>query len=148
MRKLLTLLLLATLLTSCFVKYPAIESAVVLDYSIHEKHGVFLTQSNSVSFDYKPLGSVTALQLDGHKDMKLAKKLAKADYFNDGAVDKEKDSNWLYPTREAVLEAMCKKAKEIGANGIIDLRIYYKSNYIAKGYIQEGYEATGMAIKK
>lgn len=148
MKKLTYLISVALIFASCSSKMVAVQSSSALDYTKFEKDGLFLTESNSVSFNYQAIASISALNLSGFKKAADARKQAAKDYFSDIETDVKLSANWFNATREGVLIDLCKKAKEQGANGIINIKITYISIPFDKDTNQTGYEASGMAIKK
>lgn len=135
--------------TSCVtIPKPSYESSVTyIDYkSISSKTGVFLTEATSISQTYEGLGSVSAFVQDGYIVTNIAQV---NDTINDPhygqIITKKKDKikygdYKLASPSEAVFLA-ANKAKEMGANGIINLQI--------KTYSGEriSYSVTGMAVK-
>lgn len=73
MKNLFYILLAVLLFTSCSM-YKSINETVVIDYSRYTSQGFFITESNSVSFDYKPIGSVVTV-VKGTKKKKQANKV-------------------------------------------------------------------------
>ncbi len=122
-------LFVLTLLTSCGgvsgPKYSVITGSV--DYSQYTKSGFFITEANSVSFSYNPIGSVTAVVTSG----------------NDGG--KFVEANY-----EDALYYLHSKAKEIGGNGIINLKFeFIPSRNLQYGVVtMSQVVATGMAIRR
>jgi hypothetical protein len=118
-----------------------------VDYSYYNNNGMFLTESNSVNFSYEPVGSINVLLYSGYtvekKSESSASKKDKGDdvYYSPvpGAA-KFKGS----PIQEAIRLAV-DRAKEGGANAIINLKLNYVSGY---KYTPPGWHVSGMAIKK
>lgn len=69
MKKVLLFVFAIGLLTSCAtsaISYPEPYGfSTFLDYSPLTNKGIYVTESNSVSFDYKILGSVSATEVSG-----------------------------------------------------------------------------------
>lgn len=112
------------------------EYGSVTDYS---KYDVFISEATSVSFDYVPMGSVTAYVESGYDP----KESGKVSLW--GPSKKE----IIKATSDDAVRVLVQNAKEIGANGIINVKSVYKPiwNETMKDYIGT-YTATGMAIKK
>jgi uncharacterized protein YbjQ (UPF0145 family) len=137
MKSILTPLIFCSflILSGCTARRPYLEITSSIDYSEYTKSGFFFTESNSVSFDYTPIGKVTATITSGY----VGKEFAKA-------------------TNEATLWLLHKKALEMKANGIINLEFSYSSGDYVKNnsflYLdkQNNYydsiTATGMAIRR
>ncbi|MBK5722784.1 hypothetical protein JGH11_18085 [Dysgonomonas sp. Marseille-P4677] len=94
---------------------------VVVDYSKYAMEGFFITESNSVSFEYMPVGSVITSVTGYIKTPKGNRKV----------------------TAEDALYNFTEECKAMRANAAINVKILVETN---KGAI-EGYRITGMAIK-
>lgn len=122
--------------------YKSINETVVIDYSRYTSQGFFITESNSVSFDYKPIGSVVTV-VKGTKKKETGKQ-GKGD-----SVQERKKSFFDEPRAEyySVYEAIdefVRKSKNAGANGTINFKVSYTNDK----EFGNGYVITGMAIKK
>ena len=141
MKNLFYILLSVLLFTSCSM-YKSINETVVIDYSRYTSQDFFITESNSVSFDYKPIGSVVTV-VKGTKKKETGKQ-------NDGdSVQKRKKSFFEEPRAEyySVYEAIdefVRKSKNAGANGTLNFKVSYTNDK----EFGNGYVITGMAIKK
>ncbi len=134
MKKIHLLLSSLLLLTaSCgSVKPQYIESVGILDYDVYSSHGFFITESNSVSFPYTPVGSVVASVYSGEGDEW---------HYSNGVMRNSKGIADPVKGLQLAVEA----AKNKGANAIINLKIAPSTiNYTG----QSGFVVTGMAIKK
>ena len=151
MKKVLFFILAIGLLTSCAtstISYPEPYGfSTFLDYSLLTNKGIYVTESNSVSFDYKTLGSVSATEVSGwvkkEKELKVANK-NKKNNVDDMYADVERNqSNGKYmrmsPSLDAAMERMANTLKEVDANGIINLKIHWEPDRII---------ISGMAIRK
>lgn len=149
MKKLLSLCLVA-LITSCStykVMYQA--SSVCIDYSTYSEKGFFITESNSVSFDYIPLGSLFVEISSGYeKRLEKNKK-----YLDIDGHEKSKSEisvgNWINATSKIALDSLYNKSLSLKANGIINLQAKflpatYYNNIMVTG---DKIIVTGMAIK-
>ncbi|TCK85547.1 hypothetical protein [Albibacterium bauzanense] len=114
------------------------------------------TESNSVSFAYSPIGTVLSNEMSGYKNKEIVKETAivpaqnnNKDDVYDSASKKAnapaaKTSNQiLLATSENCLHLLIEKAKAMGANGIINLKLTTNNERGVNGY----YTASGMAIK-
>ena len=87
MRKLLCIILIVILATSCAtVKLPQPYSySNYIDYSAFTEQGIFVTESNSVSFDYQQLGSISVVEVGGWVSVDKGKRTLtvrrNADYY-------------------------------------------------------------------
>lgn len=120
MKKILTLLCIITL-SSCGRNYYIQNESI--DYSQYVKQDFFITEASSVSFSYEPVASVYTFVYTGKEKSKL-----KRATYKDG------------------IEAICKEAKQKGANGIINLK--YDAIYDKKSGIVDYVYIKGMAIKR
>lgn len=120
MKKSLVFLFLILLMSSCNMA-PYIKSIGYIDYTMYD-NGFFITESNSVSFEYKSLGSISVLILTGYENSKLVK-----------------------ATAQDAVTALVEKAMLKKANGVIALKISPYTDFTTK---QNGFFVSGMAIKK
>lgn len=138
------LLLLTFVLGSC-VTYGPVTNYV--DYSAYVKNGMFLTESNSVSFEYQPKGSIQVLLYNGYLPKSEAKEQTKSKMKEDGIYyqNTAMSSKFKNATLYEALDMAVKIAEENGANGIINLRYEYLP--VIKSS-PGGWQITGMAIQK
>lgn len=149
MKKLLSLCLVA-LITSCStykVMYNA--SSGCIDYSTYSEKGFFITESNSVSFDYKPMGSLFVEISSGYeKRLEKNKK-----YLDIDGHEKSKTEisvgNWINATSKIAFDSLYKRSLDLKANGIINLQTkYYPATYYNNTMVTgDKFIVTGMAIK-
>lgn len=122
MRKIFYIVIIGFLvLTSC-LGYKYASYSIVLDYRPYTSNGFFLSESNSVSFDYFPIGSVVSNSLSG--TTKDGYKRAKP---------------------EDALKEFVRQCISIQSNGAVNLKA--KAIFDDKNKSIIGYEVTGMAIK-
>ncbi|MDH6304658.1 uncharacterized protein YbjQ (UPF0145 family) [Parabacteroides sp. PF5-5] len=130
MKKIVILFVLTAMLSSCVTHQKYREYSAFIDYSQYMKEGFFLTESNSVNFDYIPVGNVSSLIVGGKSGKKT-----------------------IYVSHDDALWLLYSKAKEMKANGIINLKFTYISgNSYSDGYTSHvGYSSisvSGMAIRR
>lgn len=118
MRKILLLMLVVFSLASC-VSVQQFTTTTIVDYSEFAKQGIFVTESNSVNFDYKPLGSVVSVTQGALSS------------FGSQKIDADK----------AFME-IASKVKGVGGNGLINFRL----NVMASG-ASSVMTVSGMAIR-
>ena len=124
--KLLTLSVLCISSVSCT---PKLSSKVYYtDYQRYSDAGFFITESNTVSFDYVPVGSVVVRQTAGvMSDTEIISQNVPEKRGYDelyGELEKKRHSNsWKLPSDYTALDAVYKVAKEQNADGIINLKI-------------------------
>lgn len=152
MKKILAFTFLTLLLFSCGpIKYPYRQYSSAIDFSDVTRSGFFITESNSVSFPYDPIGSVSAVAESGYEVIKGAKEQTQDDIYSFDELSKMKFGKYKFAQPEDVISELISSAKELGANGIINLKITYTpATYANNGIIisPSSYVASGMAIKK
>ena len=153
MKKTVFMLALLPLMFSCSTigKFPYVQEASIMDYSQYEKKGLFITEANSVSFEYKAVGSVSAKVESGFEV--IGGKKVKAigdDIYQKQMTTKTKVSYGEFVAAPSqALELLYQKSVENRANGIINLKISPITQYTQDyGNVITGYFATGMAIRK
>lgn len=133
--------LLSTFIVSLFligcgpIKPHYLEKVYSLDYSEFTKDGFFLTESNSVGFDYTTVSSIVVDIYLGEGDNW---------HYYKGKMYRTSGAATPY-TRSMQLAVA--EAKENGANGIINLKFKWSIVDIV-GTKQEVITLTGMAIKR
>lgn len=155
MKKVLLSVLAVWLLASCVtVKLPAPSSSSdLLNYSLLTSQGIYVTESNSVSFDYQAIGSISVTERGGWIKKEKVKKTVKkprnsnTDDFYVNSEENQSSGKMMYvaPNIEIAMEQMATKLKEVGANGIINLNIHISN--VAEGF-PEYIVISGMAIQK
>lgn len=149
MRKISILLFAVVLLTSCAVKYPFLTYSNVVDFTPYTDAGFFLTESNSVSFSYSPVGSLSTTIKSGYEVLNVNKKLANDAVYND--YTRLKYGKYIPANVDDAITLLIESAKELGANGIINLNIIYTPDVInGYGHVvsPSSYIISGMAIKR
>lgn len=133
-------------------KWPYIQESSIIDYSQYTNKGFFITQANSVNFDYLAIGSISSKVESGYEilNTNMVKVLGDDVYSPDQKTKaKIKYGKYIRATPEMALENLYKKAVESGANGIVGLTIEPITNYSPHyGNVTVGYFVAGMAIKK
>lgn len=172
MKRLLFVVITVYGMTSCTTvanlnspRSPLITSASYVDYEPYVDRGFFISESNSVSFEYTPISSLMALSVSGYETIRAEP--IKKDNISDDGKKKFKDDvysldrplegvklsgNFVQVSPQDVLDELYRKAVEMGANGIINLKVVSSNDfgYNLKGELIPliGYSASGMAIKK
>lgn len=123
----LTLAILSLNLVSCVTLTPPplpapYAFAGIFDYSPLTSKGVFVTESNSVSFDYETIGSLYAIS-DG------------------GWINK----TYVEPSLDALYNEVLKQLDAYNANGIVNLKINVSGRIADR---TKRYSLEGMAIRK
>jgi uncharacterized protein YbjQ (UPF0145 family) len=108
---------------SCNVYPPYTSFGTYIDYSLYSEKGFFITESNSVSFEYESIASITMTDESGSIN-----------------------SDLKHPDLNKMIEDLYQLAIKKGANGVINLKIeYWRIREIPFGY---GLNITGMLIKR
>jgi len=146
MKKSIILILSIFALSSCVTKYPYTVRYSYFDYSEYNKKGFFITESNSVIFEYTPVGSISISIRSGYEcEEKLGINSTTKDSLIYMSCGKYKE----YNTQKAI-SALVNLANSNDANGIINLKVEFIPAVYEKGNIilGEGVIVSGMAIKK
>lgn len=123
---------MAIVLTGCNSGKQAYAEVIgVLDYSEFSSNGFFVTESNSVNFDYTPLGSLSIQVFPGEGDEW---------YFDNGVARRKGDSS---TAPASALRVAVREARRLNANAIINLSV--KPIQVME---RSGILVTGMAVKK
>lgn len=150
MRKLLIIVSLFLFSSCTIIEIMAIKETSFIDFT--EFQDFYLSQSNSASFPFSPLGIVTAICVSGKEvvsnQKEIKKKVTDDAYYSKNTTD-SRNSKLIYvkATSQDALRLIYGRAKELGANGIINIKIDYLPADINTG-LHNGYMITGMAIKK
>jgi uncharacterized protein YbjQ (UPF0145 family) len=156
MKKSILLLLTTVLMAGCYpIRFSYHQSSVVLDYSEYTKRGFFLTEANSVSFEYQALGSIFAKVTSGYEILSETSRTGMSDdlYGATASVKRKvKYGNYKQAYTDDALKVLYAKAREINANGVINLQFTYTpAEYDLKTGLMtypDGVIITGMAIRK
>lgn len=150
MKKILIPILTLLLLASCSVyKYcPPRTFVGLIDYRSLTEQGIYITESNSVNFDYVAIGSVYVEKRGGwiRKNDKPKPLSAKDDYY---IASKSSKYEYTSPDLYSALDDLKKEIKELNANGVINLKITLSE--VEDKFSQlpvEKITVSGMVIKK
>lgn len=150
MKRILVIIAVAILLVSCGVSRKAyIRDSTSIDFSEYNRMGFFLTESNSVSFDYEALSSITALVESGYEVLSNDN-TASADAVY-GTFASTRYGEYIKANAQDALDELYRSAVEKGADGIINLKIQFtpfRMSSDGKVMSWESYYVTGMAIKR
>lgn len=125
--------------------YSAFSSGI--DYKEYADVGFYITESNSVSFEYTPISSLVANVKSGYVNQISSRINSKVKITTS-----EQNSGYIMASAEVVLEELYQEAIKLGANGIINLKIVASE---VDGVSDKGlaiplptYSASGMAIMR
>lgn len=111
-----------------------------VDYTKYTVKGFFISEANSVSFEYDAIGSISTLVLSGNQGCKNENTK-----FKGGLVGDATNRDYVSATPQDVIEGLYNEAVKQGANGIINVRIEPYFNTLTK---REGLQGSAMAIKR
>lgn len=150
MKKILLMAIALVLFAGC-AKTPYTVLSKTVDYSSYCKDGFFITESNSVGFDYEPVGKVVVRISSGYEV--LGAENAGRNRSRSHYVKYSKHPKLV--TEKDVLDQIRRECEEMGGNGIINLSISYsvittKKNVISNTPMETAdiITVSGMAIKK
>ena len=129
----ITALVLASGCSTVTPKY--IERVYSLDYSEYSESGFFITESNSVNFEYTPIATVVVTIYEGEGG---EWKYYKGKMYHSGGVA-------AMPAD--ALEKAVSHTKQLGGNALINLKLTPSTINIV-GIEQSGIILSGMAIKR
>jgi hypothetical protein len=137
MKKLIFFSVLTIILSGCSLPSYYVNDTYI-DYSELTSKGIFVTESNSVNFEYESKGSLSLVIVGGYE-----KKLQLSNGYE------EYVKKYKYPDINDAFYLIEKRCKAAGANGILNLKI----QYLPTGDSYNGlpgfyYSITGMLIKK
>lgn len=145
-RTIITIAIVTALLTSCAPNIQYVASSSYINYQTYAEQGVYITESNSVSFDYTPLGSVSAVVFPGYvKSTRLSQ--YKYEDLNGNPQPTETYNKWQSADVTDAIALAVEKAKQQGGNGIINFRVQPTSESNGKT-VRHGFLVTGMVISK
>lgn len=153
MKRILFITSIVFLLSSCGVKIPYKQYSTFVDYTQYTNQGFFISESNSISFDYEPIGSVRSFVESGYEVLKnnnSNKETTNTHTYSYDELSKMKFGKYVYASPDAAISELVSKAKEIGANGIINLDVgYIPATTDKNGNVisASSYIVSGMAIK-
>lgn len=148
MKKVLVLIMSAFMFASCATYRPAPKSYVgIIDYSVLTSKGLFVTESNSVSFNYQAIGSVIAEETGGWipKNGAQSSTNVSDEYYVGSSTRKV----YKKPDVQVTFDNIAEQLSSIGANGIINLKITtsLEIDMVSKLYVDK-ITVSGMAIRK
>ncbi|MGL4367238.1 MAG: hypothetical protein ACRCTQ_03000, partial [Brevinemataceae bacterium] len=128
----------------CAVKPVYQKNTYVVDYSVYNKQGVFLTESPSVSFPYDPVGSVLVTIKDGNVAIHNDKTYQIQEQEGVEYVGKKE---YKIATTGDALQELTDLTKKLGADAVVGLKLEYKIES-SKDYARGVVIVSGMAVKR
>ena len=132
MKKCLLLIVCVLAFASCATQkpMPPFTTASLLDYSILTERGIFVTESNSVGFDYETVGSVLVKGYGGYvkkasKKEKRERIVTQDDYYihDEGFPITKGKYQYIEPSLVDAMITLGDYLKDVGANGIINIKV-------------------------
>jgi hypothetical protein len=121
------------------------QKTYVLDYSKASKQGVFLTEANSVSFEYTPIASIVVTSTDGMAKVAKATKSYGDDSYGGSDTKISYKDEWQVATYEQTLDRAVQSCIDLGGDGIIN--ITFNLNHDSQGGVT-GNTLRGMVIRR
>lgn len=131
-------------LNSCHAPFSHVTYYV--DYQQAGKGKVFITEANSVSFEYEPLGTILVEEVPGSVKVTVptTEKERAADDGLYGPSTSKTVTTYSQATAQTALNYAAEKAIELGGNGLINVRL---SSYL-DNQKRRVVQVTGMVIKR
>lgn len=121
------------------------QRTYVLDYISAGRGQVFLSEANSVSFEYEPIASIVVTSKDGYvKKAKVSKDYGSDNYSDSDTKTTYKDE-WQNSTYSMTLDRAVEECLRMNGNGIINLS--FSPNYDSNGTLI-GNTLRGMVIRR
>lgn len=147
MKKWILPLFLIVALTSCTtVNVPAPKQyATCIDYSFLTQQGIFVSESNSVNFDYEPLGSLYVECSGGW----VKKNRKDGTEMQDIYMASPNSVEYLPATVDDAYQLVLSEIKKLRANGVINFKISSVNEYLSSYQVTVNkIIITGMCIRK
>lgn len=144
MKRYLSAAIMVALFSSCAIKPVYQKQISVIDYSVYNKQGIFLTESPSVSFPYDPIGSVLVTLKDGN--VAIHNGVAYQMQVDDD-VEYIGKKQYKYASSADALQELTDLTKKLGADAVVGLKLEYKIES-SKDYARGVVIVSGMAVKR
>lgn len=117
-----------------------------IDYAAAGGGKVFITESNSVSFEYEPIGSILVKEHPGEKEVKVPLTQREIDYemFFGTPPETKTEKRNMPATAQSALEYAANQALKMGGDGIINLSLTSEYDYNKRLVVC----VSGMVIKR
>lgn len=138
-------------LTSCFPTQKFSRTLSFVDFSSYTKDGFFLTELESVPFDYTTIGTMSVSETSGVdkeyvQDAKEATGFKKYEDGIYGSPSKKTDKHWRSANFYSCLDALVEEAKFAGGDGIVKLQMGF--GFDKEGRWDGSLNVSGMVIKR
>lgn len=149
MKKIISFCVVFLFVTSCTTyKIPYRRYSAAIDFSAYAQKGFFITESNSVSFPYEPVGSISAVVSSGYEILNSENLKSNDDVY--GSYKKIKYGKMIDASLNDALDELYNSALRLGADGIINFRSEYVPSLYNKAVLitPDSYVVSGMAIRR
>ena len=139
----LSIVLGALLLTSCASTFT--HATYYIDYKDAGQGKLFITESNSVSFDYEPLGSILVEEIPGAVKVSVPISDKERRNHDDLYTSSSKTvTSYSQATAQTALNYAAQKCIEIGGDGLINVKL----NSYMDDHKRRVVQVSGMVIKR
>lgn len=132
--------------SSC--RAPMTHATYYIDYQEAGQGKVFITEANSVSFEYEPLGSILVKETSGVVKITVptTEKDRDKDSLYDSGPSTKTVTSYSKATAQTALNYAAQEAIRLGGDGIINLKL--SANLDNKGQKIETVTVSGMVIRR
>lgn len=143
MKKVLFAFVLSMVMCSGCQTFEYCQKVNYLDYTYFKERDFFVTETNTVSFPYESLGSISVVVRSG----KVYKQSGDEESYKPIY---QRSASFKYATIGDIYKLVYNSVTEKGGNGILGFKIDYllPNKFSGKNKSNDGYMITGMAIKK
>lgn len=149
MKKIISFCVVLLFVTSCTTyKIPYRCYSDSIDFSVYSQKGFFITESNSVSFSYESVGSISAVVSSGYEVLNSENLESTDDVY--GSSKKIKYGKMITASVNDALDELYNSAVSLGADGIINFRSEYVPASYDKSVLTtpDSYIVSGMGIRR
>lgn len=97
-----------------------------LDFTPYSEQGFFLTELESVPFDYVPVGTISVTEYSGQDAVYYNQTHPKSKVYDDDLYYKAEKSkvskDWRFASAESAIKELVEKSKRAGGNGLVALK--------------------------
>ncbi|MDD3194404.1 MAG: hypothetical protein PHU68_01210 [Paludibacter sp.] len=121
-------------------------NSLYVDYNEYHEKGFFVSESNSVSFDYQSIGSIIVQSREGFEIVGSTLSAGFNKYGSVSEIEVPKYGKYKNASLKEAFDELYKIALEKGANGVINFKSEYRA-YNPEYNNLEIWVLTGMLIK-
>lgn len=148
MKKLISTIFICSLLALGSCSVPMGHATYYIDYKEAGQGKVFISEANSVSFEYEPIGSIVVVESSGvvKTTVPTTEKERSSDALYGPGPSTKTVSRYSQATAQTALNYAAQQALLLGGDGIINLQL--STEFDKKGEKVETVTVTGMVIKR